>query len=72
MSTRLSLDRDFLKTLEEVTLLSRDDLSGTSERITARAFVGQGSNSLITADTVRETTLVRWTGMPTFAWENFS
>ncbi len=29
MSTRLSLDRDFLKTLEELTLLSRDDLSGT-------------------------------------------
>jgi uncharacterized protein (DUF58 family) len=29
MSTRLSLDRNFLKMLEEVTLLSRDDLSGT-------------------------------------------
>jgi uncharacterized protein (DUF58 family) len=29
MSSALSLDRDFLKTLEEVTLLSRDDLSGS-------------------------------------------
>jgi uncharacterized protein (DUF58 family) len=28
MSSALSLDREFLKTLEEVTLLSRDDLSG--------------------------------------------
>ena len=29
MSTALSLDRDFLKTLEEVTLISRDELSGS-------------------------------------------
>ena len=42
MNSALSLDRDFLKTLEEVTLLSRDDLSGNIGSDHRSRVLGQG------------------------------
>jgi uncharacterized protein (DUF58 family) len=42
MSSAISLDREFLKTLEEVTLLSRDDLSGNIGSDHRSRVMGQG------------------------------